>query len=201
MKKKINFFSNQSSEKFLSQLFPDLLITSKNLNELYNDKIPTEGGVVLINDSLEFTKINFKKMNKEFLFFSNIAPSSNIVIKNPDIIKSPLLISQIRSEIKKFLSNKSINFKDIEVIDRELINVKNNNSCKITDIEYEILTYLITSKDCSKEYIKNNILMIKSSLMTNSLDSHLTRIRKKLDKLQTGIKIKASNDKLIIYTN
>ena len=64
MKKKINFFSNQSSEKFLSQLFPDLLITSKNLNELYNDKIPTEGGVVLINDSVEFTKINFKKMKK-----------------------------------------------------------------------------------------------------------------------------------------
>ena len=37
-----------------------------------------------------------------------------------------------------------------------------------------------------------------SDIESNSIDSHLTRIRKKLDKIETNLKIKSKNDYLSI---
>ena len=201
MIKKINIYSNSDSNKFFTQLFPDLLIDFKNISDLFNIKNLNDGGIVFINNIEDLVKINFEKLYQEFLFFSNIPITKDIKKKNITFVKSPIFLGQIKSEIKKYLVNKSTKFKNIELIDRKLINIVNNKSCYLTDIEYEILLYLITAKDCSKEYIKKNILMIKSSLITNSLDSHLTRIRKKLDGLNTEIKIKTNNDNLTIFTN
>ena len=71
----------------------------------------------------------------------------------------------------------------------------------LTDIECEILISLINKKSCDKDYIKTNILKIKTNIETNSLDSHLTRIRKKLEKIKTDVKIKSKNDVLSIFSN
>ena len=52
----------------------------------------------------------------------------------------------------------------------------------------------------NKNFIKENILNIKSNVETNSLESHLTRIRKKLNEIETVVKIKTKNEKLLIST-
>ena len=41
-------------------------------------------------------------------------------------------------------------------------------------------------------------LNIKSNIQTNSLESHLTRIRKKMNKIGTTVKIQTKNEKLLI---
>ena len=65
----------------------------------------------------------------------------------------------------------------------------------------KIFLYLIKDENCNKIFIKENILNIKSSIETNSIDSHLTRIRKKLDKIDTKLKIQSKNDSLTININ
>ena len=60
------------------------------------------------------------------------------------------------------------------------------------------LTYLIIEKEGTKKYIQENILNIKSTIQTNSLDSHLTRIRKKMYKIKTSVKIQSKSEKLLI---
>ena len=44
--------------------------------------------------------------------------------------------------------------------------------------------------------IKKNVLKLNSKVETNSLDSHLSRIRKKLDIIKTTIKIQSKNNEL-----
>ena len=85
--------------------------------------------------------------------------------------------------------------------EKKLFNFKNNKSCFLTDIENEILRHLFKTKNCTKKYIKKNILKIKVDIETNSLESHLTRIRKKLEKIETEIIIQSKNDNLILYPN
>ena len=104
-------------------------------------------------------------------------------------------------KIKKILQNNKTKFESIEIIDKKMINSLNNKSCFLTEIEEDILTYLINTKEGSKEFIRSNILNLKSNIETNSIDSHLTRIRKKLDKLETNIKIKTKNDHLLIFVS
>ena len=69
-----------------------------------------------------------------------------------------------------------------------------------TKIELEILTHLIRKKETSKNFIKENILNIKSNIETNSLESHLSRIRKKMNTIKTKVKIQTKNEKLLITT-
>ena len=65
-------------------------------------------------------------------------------------------------------------------------------------METEILSHLIIEKESTKKYIQENILNIKSTIQTNSLDSHLTRIRKKMYKIKTSVKIQSKSEKLLI---
>ncbi|MDC3078951.1 helix-turn-helix domain-containing protein, partial [Pelagibacteraceae bacterium] len=80
----------------------------------------------------------------------------------------------------------------------KLTNINNNSFCYLTKLESEILTYLIVEKESTKKHIQENILNIKSTIQTNSLDSHLTRIRKKMYKIKTSVKIQSKSEKLLI---
>ena len=84
------------------------------------------------------------------------------------------------------------------IVNEKLTNTNNSSFCYLTKLESEILTYLIIEKESTKKYIQENILNIKSSIQTNSLDSHLTRIRKKMYKIKTIVKIQSKSEKLLI---
>ena len=79
-----------------------------------------------------------------------------------------------------------------------MTNEKNNYFCYLTKLELEILSHLIIEKESTKKYIQEKILNIKSNIETNSLDSHLTRIRKKLTQINTSVKIQSKKEKLLI---
>ena len=96
------------------------------------------------------------------------------------------------------MQNIKVHFHDISVDNEKLTNLKNNCFCYLTKAELEIITCLIREKETSKNFIKENILEIRSNIQTNSLESHLTRIRKKMSKIKTDVKIQTRNDKLLI---
>ena len=118
--------------------------------------------------------------------------------KNILIINKPVKITFLKNQLDKFLSSIKITFKDISITDRKITNIKNELYCSITDIEKEILMYLFNTELKSKQFIKLNILNIKRGIETNSLDSHLSRIRKKLNKIKSKILITSKNDQIFI---
>ena len=67
----------------------------------------------------------------------------------------------------------------------------------LTDIENNILIKLIEIKKCQKDYLKENILNISHEIDTHSLDSHLSRIRKKFEKIQTSLNLKSKKNYII----
>ena len=117
---------------------------------------------------------------------------------NIQYIKTPLPIKKLKNKIQNFIQNLKVKFHDISVDNEKIINLQNNSFCYLTKIEYEILRYLIREKQTNKNFIKENILNIKSNIETNSLESHLTRIRKKMNMIKTAVKIQTKNEKLLI---
>ena len=122
----------------------------------------------------------------------------NQYLNNNQFIKVPTSINQIKTITENFLENIQITFQDIVIDNEKMTNIKNKSFCYLTKLESEILSYLIIEKQSTKKYIQENILNIKSTIQTNSLDSHLTRIRKKMNKINTVIKIQSKNEKLLI---
>ena len=168
------------------------------LNDIEKNISNTSTNIIFINDSESVKLIDLEKLNESFLLLSN--QKNKNLDTNLKVIKIPTSINNLKNTIESFIENLKINFHDIIIVNEKLINITNNSFCYLTKLESEILTRLIVEKESTKKHIQENILKIKSTIQTNSLDSHLTRIRKKLSQINTSVKIKSKNDKLVIIS-
>ena len=198
MKKKLNIYSNININNFLSSLFFDYEINLMKLESIDYTIKNLYSNIVIINKDKDVGCINLNQLDERYLIVSSLNLYKLNIAKNTKIIKVPITINQFKNSIQVFLENLKVCFHDITIDKEKLINLNNSSFCYLTKKELEILTYLIIEKETKKSFIRENILKIKSSIETNSLDSHLTRIRKKLNKISTNVKIKTKSDKLLI---
>ncbi len=193
---KINIFSDKKLKIFLSELFSGYELFFIDLTEIQNYIENNGTNIIFIKDRENLKLIDSKKLSDNFLILSN-QKNKNLKPNNQQI-KIPRPINIIKNTVKNFLENLKFKFHDITIVNEKLTNINNNYFCFLTKLESEILTHLIVEKQSTKKYIQENILNIKSSVQTNSLDSHLTRIRKKMYKIKTSVKIQSKNEKLSI---
>ena len=198
MKKKLNIYSNNNISKFFSSLFFDYQINLMKLEAIDYSIKNLCSNIVIINNDKDVGCINLNQLDESYLIISSLNLNKLNIAKNTKLIKTPISINQFKNSIEVFLENLTVYFHDISIDKEKLINLNNNSFCYLTKKELEILTYLITEKKAKKSFIRENILKIKSSVETNSLDSHLTRIRKKLNKISANVKIITKSDKLLI---
>ena len=196
MKNKIKIFLDTKIKLFLIDLFSDYELSFIDLNEIQEFYENTGINIIFINNKESTKLIDFKKLNDNFLVLSNLN-IKNLNISN-QLIKTPKSINNIKTIIENFIENLKIKFHDITIVNEKLTNINNNSFCYLTKLESEILSYLIIEKESTKKHIQENILNIKSTIQTNSLDSHLTRIRKKMYKIKTTVKIQSKGEKLLI---
>ena len=198
MKNKLNIFSNNNFNNFLTKFLSKYELIFLKLEEIDYKEESTKANIIIINNDKDYDKINFEKINNNYLIFSNLINRKLGVNNSLQILNTPTSVNNIKNKIENFIQNLKIYFHDISINNEKLTNLKNNSFCYLTKVELEILTCLVREKETSKKFIKENILKIKSNIETNSLESHLTRIRKKLNEIQTTIKIKTRNEKLFI---
>tara|TARA_B100000886_G_C20302382_1_gene440248 strand:- start:12 stop:614 length:603 start_codon:yes stop_codon:yes gene_type:complete len=198
MKNKLNVFSNDKIKSFLKTFLSKYELNFMNLEAIVYDKKNVQMNIVILSNVKELDLIEFSKLSDNFLIISNLKNinyNSNNKVK---ILNTPTSINRIKNSINNFIQNTEIQFHDISIDSEKLINLNNKSFCYLTKIELEILRYLIREKASRKKIIKENILNIKSNIDTNSLESHLSRIRKKLNKIETVVKIQTKGEKLLI---
>ena len=195
MKNKINIFSDKKIKFFLSDLFSDYELFFIDLTEIQKYIENTGLNIIFIKDKESIKLIDFKKLSDNFLILSN---QKNKYLNSNNQLIIPKSINNIKNTVENFVENLKIKFHDITIVNEKLTNINNNSFCYLTKLEAEILTHLMIEKESTKKYIQENILNIKSTIQSNSLDSHLTRIRKKMYKLKTGVKIQSKVEKLLI---
>ena len=198
MKNTLNIFCNKKIRPFLNLLIPQYELIFLNLNDINSNLKKTQASIIIINNDKDAIQVSFENLSENYLIISNLKFSNINFNKNTTAINSPLSITYIRNKIESFINNLKLQFHDISIDNQKIINLNDNSVCYLTEIELEILTHLIRKRETSKNYIKENILKIKSNIETNSLESHLTRIRKKMNKVNTAIKIQTKNEKLSI---
>ena len=197
MRKKINIFTNVQTNFFFKQLFNDYDLTLYKITDLYKLDI---GGVIFFTNISTTTSLETLKLKNEYLFIGKKSSKENLTNKNIKFIQIPNSIYKIKNAVKKFILNQKIYFGDLVIFNKKLYNNKSTNKCFLTDLENNILTFIISEKVCNKNSIKNNVLNLKTEIQTNSLESHLTRIRKKIEKLNSKIKIQSRGEFVsIIY--
>ena len=198
MKKTLNIFSNEKMKNFLVTIFSKYETIFMNLGEIDYDVQSSKPNVVILNDNKDINLINFKNLNSNYLIISSLKNNDIKQIKNLKILRAPLFVNHLKNKVDDFIQNLKVQFHDITIHNERLINLKNNSFCYLTKSEIDILTFLLIEKETTKNFIKENILNIKSNIDTNSLESHLTRIRKKMNNINTIVKIHTKSEKLRI---
>ena len=195
MKNGLNIFCNKKIKKFLPSLLSDYELTIMKLDLIKDNLQTSKANLIFVSDN-ETDLIDYGNFSDNCLVISN---SKNLnFINTSNILNSPLSINHFKNRIAQFVLNLKVQFHDLSLYNEKLINLDNDKFCYLTKIELEILSYLIREKETSKNFIKENILNIKSNIETNSLESHLSRIRKKMNTIKTKVKIQTKNEKLII---
>ena len=175
MKKKINIFYNNNINDFIRTFLFEYELTFLKLEDINYKEQSDNLNIIIISNENDTNKINFENINDNYLIISNL-----------------------KIKIESFSQNLKVYFHDISIDNEKLTNLKNNSFCYLTKVELEILSCIIKNKEISKGFIKENILKIKPNIETNSLESHLTRIRKKMNEIKTTVKIQTRNEKLLI---
>jgi len=200
MKDKLYIFSNNKINNFLTKLLSNYELIFLKFEEIDYTEQYKGANIVIVNCDEDAKKVNFKNLNKNYLIITNLNNEKLNLSKNIDLLNAPIPKNNIKNKIENFLQNIKVHFFDISIENEKLTNLKNKSFCYLTKAELEILTFLIREKETTKNFIKENILKIKSNVETNSLESHLTRIRKKMNEIETIVKIQTKNDRLIITT-
>ena len=197
MKNGINIFCNDNIKGFLNTLLSDYELTIMKLDVIKHNIQTSQANIIIISDN-DIDPREYGKLSENCLIISNLKNLNLNFNNNSNILNSPLSINNLKNRIDHFIQNLKVQFHDITIYDDKLINVHNDNFCYLTKIELDIITCLIRKRETSKNYIKENILNIKSNIETNSLESHLSRIRKKMNTVKTKVKIQTKNEMLLI---
>ena len=199
MRSKLNIISNNKTNSFFNKLLAKHELVFIKLDSIDCKNQNIQANIVIMNNEKDIDQINFSKLNENYLIISNSKNKKKISLNNQlKFLEVPTTVNNFKNKIENFLQNIKVQFHDISIVSEKLINLKNNSFCYLTKAEIEILTHLIREKETNKKFIKENILKIKSNIETNSLESHLTRIRKKMNKIESVTKIQSRNDKLLI---
>lgn len=198
MKNRLNIFANVMIKKFLIELLSKHELVFMNLSSIDYKILNTQANIIFINNNEDLDLVNFRNLNDNCLVISNLKKNNLGYNKNQKLLYSPLSIDYFKNTIDFFLQNLSIQFHDISIGNEKITNLTDNSFCNLTKIELDIFTYLIREKEVNKSFIREKILKIKSNIESNSLESHLTRIRKKMNKVNSNVKIQSKGEKLFI---
>ena len=158
---------------------------------------------------IDFKNIKEKKIifikedtdQKTLLDLVNYLKNDNILYVLPYLFKDNNIFTQVdkifypirpSSLEKKYLSLKKIYFSYQDILlgkNNQLINISNNKEIYMTETENSIMKLLIENGTVKKDTIKKNILNLNIEIDTKSLDSHLSRIRKKIKKVGLLVEI------------
>ena len=191
MKHKLNLYCDLNTNIF-NQFFRNYNVSYFKITDLHKFDY---GGLIFYSNLENINKLTLSELKNNYLVIGNSFIKEELnKYNNLTFYKMPINLNELHSILEKFLFNKKFTLNNIEIQNKILLNKKTNSQCTLTDIENDILIYLLSNKISYKKNIKENILKVKSDIITNSLDSHLTRIRKKLDKINSNLKIQSKMD-------
>ena len=109
--------------------------------------------------------------------------------KQLKIVYGPLKLKHLSENLKLYFSSKDLFYKDIKIEDQNIININTDVKCFITDLEKKILFELVKQKKITRDDVLETIFKINKNVDTKTIESHLTRIRKKLFIIRSNVHI------------
>lgn len=196
--KKIYLMADFTQKKYIQNLLPDFeikIIDEKNLEE---KKLENKHIIVFCKGDVS-DKIK-KNFNNNFLIFYLKKNTDDLVSinQNVQIVKAPIKINQLKDMIINHFQNEFMIYEDFKITGDNIQNLTNKKNSFLTNLEKFIIIELIKNKSVSRDYFLEKILGLKKNIETKTIESHLTRIRKKLLKIDSKVQILSKDNNIFL---
>jgi len=183
----------------VKQIFTDFEIHNTSLDSIKKNNFRNKNMLLIMNESL------FKELDKSFLTDNNVIIffTKESSLKKNNYLNAKIFYGQIN--IKKFIDEVTTSFSSMPIIfgstkiwGEKIINTKTRDSIFLTPLEKEILKVLFKNTQVEKHYLLESVLKIRTDTETKTIESHLTRIRKKLYIINSQIEILSKENKVFL---
>ncbi|PPR47867.1 MAG: hypothetical protein CFH19_00234 [Alphaproteobacteria bacterium MarineAlpha5_Bin9] len=190
----LNFLSNSSKHEFIQKNFSKF---EKSQNNLIIINKQTN-----LNDFLKKNKIDINNSKKNICFFIPKNYDQYFVEKNIPKISYPIGYYEFETLIDNFFSINEITYKHLKIINQNfLLNSKNDKKIHLTETEYKIISFLFENKKVNKNQISEQILNQAPDTFSKSVESHLYRLRQKLQNIDKTLTISSiKNNSIVIIS-
>ena len=108
---------------------------------------------------------------------------------------------RFEGQTKTKLSNREVDGIVQKIVGEKMTNLSSGLCVLLTPLEREILVVFFKNKKIQRDYFLEQILKLKKNIETKTVESHLTRIRKKLLKIESDIQITAKEDVFYLHNH
>ena len=190
-------YAERSVHNVVEEVFKDFKIHTVSIEVIKKNNYINKNILLFLNESIPagLDDFFFLKNNIVICFLKHNKQDNNKYL-NTKIFDGPININKLKDEITTFFGSKTFIYKDIKIWGEKIINTKNQKEVFLTLPEKDILILLFERKKIEKKYLLENVLKLKIDTETKTIESHLTRIRKKLLRINSQIEI-ASKDNMV----
>tara|TARA_B100001063_G_C16587278_1_gene463800 strand:- start:133 stop:735 length:603 start_codon:yes stop_codon:yes gene_type:complete len=197
--KEFYFYSEKKIHKTIKEMFINFEIHITSLEKIKKNNFINQNILLIISGDLlqDLNKTFFLNNNVVIFFSSNNNLNQNFFFGAKTFTKLTNISKFIDEVTTTFVEN-SLNYEDIIIIGEKIINKKTKKEIFLTFLEKDILILLIERKKTKKNYLLESVLKLKKDTETKTIESHLTRIRNKLSKINSKLKILSKDDKIFL---
>ena len=188
------FYSEKQIHNTIKEMFINFKSHTLTLEKIRKNNFTNQNILLFISgDLLEDIKSTFFLNNNVVVCYLS---KNNFF--NAKVFNKHININKFIDEVITLFVRNSINYEDIKILEEKIINRETEKEISLTTLEKNILMQLIDKKKTDKNFILENVLMLKKDTQTKTIESHLTRIRIKLSKIDSKLKILSKGDNIFL---
>lgn len=185
----------------IKETFTGFEIYTISKEVIYKNNLTNKNVILVLNENLP-TNLNnlFFLNNNVVIFFSDKNNLDRNKFSNVKIFGGHTNINKFKDEATTFFASKSFIFDDIKIQGEKIINSKAEKWVFLTALEKEILILLFEKEKIEKNFLLESVLKLRTDTETKTIESHLSRIRKKLLSINSQIEIVSKDNMVFLIT-
>ena len=199
--KEFYFYTEKVIHKTIKEMFPDFEIHTISREVINKKNFSNKNILLVLNENLpeNLNEFFFLKNNVVIFYLKKNHIDKNKYF-NTKIFSGNINISKFIDEVVTFFASKLFIYKDIKIMGEKIINLKYEKEAPLTPSEKKILILLCERNKIQKNFLLESVLKLKKDTETKTIESHLTRIRKKLQSINSEIEL-GSKENVIFVVN
>jgi hypothetical protein len=198
--KEFYLYTEKPIHKTIEEIFVDFEIQTISKEVIKKVNLINKNILLLINENVPSELYELLLKNNTVIFFLKKNNFNKKKYFNTKVFYEITNIDKFKHEVITFFGSKPFIYKDIKIWKEKIINSNDKKEVYLTPPEKEILILLFERKKIAKDFLLENVLNLRKDTKTKTLESHLTRIRKKLISINSEIEIILRENTVFLIT-